>query len=141
MENDFICGYLNPSVVSSSGSQRSKPAKVSRLDPLTKRRQLAMPAFLTHSLGKLYPSSTFFRRIKLMSLSHQVDACSLLATALSPRRGQKTSWLGFSGVHLSSTLEKIFPAPNTEPGSQFSPPRICHVLPAPWKKKPKSTAL
>lgn len=40
---DFICGYLNPSFVSSSGSQSLNLEKVSKLVPLKNRRQFLTP--------------------------------------------------------------------------------------------------
>ena len=98
-DTDFICGYLNPSVVSSSGSQSLKLENVSRLVPLANKRQPRMPILVVQRCGRVYPSSRFFKRRKLMSRNHHVEACSLFATALSPIRGQNTSCLGFSGVN------------------------------------------
>ena len=106
-DTDFICGYLNPSVVSSSGSQSLKSENVSRLVPLANKRQPRMPILVVQRCGRVYPSSRFFKRRKLMSRNHHVEACSLFATALSPIRGQNTSCLGFSGVQRSSMFERL----------------------------------
>src|SRR5690606_12706122 len=121
-EIDCICGYRSPSVVSSSGSQSLKSENVRRFEPLANTRQLRTPIRSVALPAKVYPTSTLLRRMKLISRSHHVDGRSLLAVARLPNLGQNTSWLGFSGVHRSSIFEKIFPAPNTEPGNQLSPP-------------------
>ena len=52
-DTDFIMGYFNPSVVPSSGSQSLNVEKVRMLAPLTKNRQLLMPACLIQVAGKL----------------------------------------------------------------------------------------
>ena len=119
---DFICGYIKPSGVFSSGSHKSNLEKVSRLEPRKNTRQLLTPTFFIQMRGRVYPTSTFFKRKKLMLRSHQVDACELFAAVRSLTRGQNTSWRGFSGVQRSSMFEKMLPAPKDDPGSHVSPP-------------------
>ena len=70
-----------------------------------RKRTLREKMELVERGGRVYPSSRFFRRRKLMSRNHHVEACSLFATALSSIRGEITSCLGFSGVHRFSMFE------------------------------------
>lgn len=122
-DTDFICGYLNPSVVSSSGSQSLKLENVSRLVPLANKRQPRMPILVVQRCGRVYPSSRFFRRRKLMSRNHHVEACSLFATALSPIRGQNTSCLGFSGVNGRQCSNRCYQHLRKNPATRSLRPR------------------
>ena len=89
-EIDFMIGYFNPSVVSSSGSHKLKEENVNKLEPLTNKRALLMPAFSVHLCGNDTPISIFFNLMKLISLSHQVDGAALLAKASLLNLGQNT---------------------------------------------------
>ncbi len=97
-----------------------------------------MPILVVQRCGRVYPSSRFFRRRKLMSRNHHVEACSLFATALSPHTGAR--------IHLASDFQvsngcqcsnRCYQHLRKNPATRSLRPRAGRFLPVPWKNTPQ----